>query len=281
MRTLAVLSRKGGTGKTTVALHLAMGAWLAGKKTLIADMDPQRSLVRWSDLRQEDKIPVQEISAAKLPKALDALSDNRVGLVIIDTPATESAAAEAAMKAADLCVIPSRPTVFDLWSSEVTRTRLKALGREFVFVLNQCPATPVALAVEDLQWAGPAPLALVDLVQALVSASETTKYAVTSMFSGNRHFLASDRDSPAPHRQQPVLPILAPQHQLHASRTRHRAQHLDHPRVQPLDAGLRAQRLRRRQDPKQIDRPARHRGSAGGSVGAPAGAFRRTGDGEP
>ena len=81
--------------------------------------------------------------------ALAALEQSKVGLVVIDTPATESAAAEAAIKAADLCIVPSRPTVFDLWSSELTRQRIKALGREFVFVLNQCPPVADSARMQD------------------------------------------------------------------------------------------------------------------------------------
>ncbi len=69
--------------------------------------------------------------------------------MIVDTPATDSTATEAAMKAADLCVIPARPTVFDIWSSEVTRKKLKALGKEYVFVLNQCPPQQDSQRVQD------------------------------------------------------------------------------------------------------------------------------------
>ena len=43
------------------------------------------------------------------------------------------------MLAADLIVIPVRPTVFDIWSSEATWRRIQTFGKECVFVLNQCP----------------------------------------------------------------------------------------------------------------------------------------------
>ena len=78
---------------------------------------------------------------------------------------------------------------------------------------------------------------------------------------------AADRDGAAAGcGQQPVVPVLAPQRQVHAGGAGHRAEHLHHPGVQTADAGLRAQRLRRRQDPEQVDGPGRDRGAAIGKI---------------
>jgi chromosome partitioning protein len=72
-----------------------------------------------------------------------------VTLCILDTAGAESPATHAAMKAADLNVIPSRPNAFDLWATEQTRKTLRELGREFVFLLNQCPPAQQNSRVED------------------------------------------------------------------------------------------------------------------------------------
>ena len=53
------------------------------------------------------------------------------------------------MKVADLCLIPARPTIFDIWSSEVTRGKLKTLAKEFAFILNQCPPMQESQRVMD------------------------------------------------------------------------------------------------------------------------------------
>ena len=53
------------------------------------------------------------------------------------------------MKAADFCVIPARPNVFDLWASETTRKTLKAMRKEFAFLLNQCPPAQQSARVEE------------------------------------------------------------------------------------------------------------------------------------
>jgi chromosome partitioning protein len=121
----------------------------AREKVFLIDMDPQQSLLKWGATRDDKDIPVETIAAAKLPRALAALEQSGIDLVILDTPATDSAGTEAAMKVADLCIIPVRPTAFDIWSSEVTRSKLKALEKDYVFVLNQCPALQDSARVQD------------------------------------------------------------------------------------------------------------------------------------
>ena len=149
MRTVAMVTQKGGSGKSTLAACLAVVAQEAGERVFLIDMDPQKSLTKWARRRDDKTMPVETVSAAKLPDALAALAKGSVTLVIIDTPATDTPAADAAMKAADLCLIPARPTIFDIWSSEVTRGKLKSYGKDFAFVLNQCPAMQESQRVTD------------------------------------------------------------------------------------------------------------------------------------
>ena len=149
MRTVAMITQKGGSGKSTLAACLAVVAQEAGERVFLIDMDPQKSLTKWARRRDDKAMPIETVSAAKLPDALAALAKGQVTLVLIDTPATDTPAAEAAMKAADLCLIPARPTIFDIWSSEVTRGKLKTLSKDFAFVLNQCPAMQESQRVLD------------------------------------------------------------------------------------------------------------------------------------
>lgn len=149
MRILTFVTQKGGSGKSTLAACVGVAAQEAGERVFLIDMDPQRSLTQWGRTRGDASLPVEFVTPAKLARALLELERANVGLAIIDTPATDSAASEAAMKAADLCVIPARPTVFDIWSSEGTRTKLKALKKEYAFLLNQCPANQESQRVVD------------------------------------------------------------------------------------------------------------------------------------
>jgi len=139
MRTIAFVTQKGGSGKSTLASSLAVAAHEAGEKVFVLDMDPQCALANWAKTRGQDDVPVAAVTPARLAATLAGLAKNGFTLAIIDTPGAEGAIAAAAMKAADLNIIPSRPNVFDLWASEQTRKILKELRSDFVFVLNQCP----------------------------------------------------------------------------------------------------------------------------------------------
>jgi len=149
MRTIAFVTQKGGSGKSTLASSLAVAALEAGERVFVIDMDPQQSLANWAKMRGLDDVPVSNATAGRLPATLAALEKNGFTLAIIDTAGAEGGASEAAMKAADLNIIPSRPNIFDLWASEQTRKTLKALRSEFVFVLNQCPPAQQTARVEE------------------------------------------------------------------------------------------------------------------------------------
>ncbi len=149
MRTIAFINQKGGTGKSTLAACLAVAAKEAGERVFLIDMDPQKSLIKWGHRREDKDLAVEAVSPAKLPTVLAALARGRVNLVLIDTPATDSPAAEAAMACADLAIIPARPTVFDIWSSEVTRGKLKTAGKDYAFLLTQCSPMPESARVRD------------------------------------------------------------------------------------------------------------------------------------
>jgi chromosome partitioning protein len=112
-------------------------------------MDPQKSLIKWGYRRNDKDLPVEAVSPAKLVNVLASLARNHIDLVIIDTPASDSPAADAAMACADLSIIPARPTIFDIWSSETTRGRLKTLGKDYAFVLTQCSPMPESARVRD------------------------------------------------------------------------------------------------------------------------------------
>ena len=149
MRTIAFVTQKGGAGKSTLASSISVAAGQAGERVFIIDLDPLQSLVKWSKMRGQSDIPVEHVPVAKLPKALDALEKKGVTLVVIDAPGQDSEFSEAAVRSADLCIIPARPNVFDLWASEVTRVKVKEAGKEYAFLLNQCPPAQQNARVEQ------------------------------------------------------------------------------------------------------------------------------------
>ena len=149
MHVLAIIGQKGGNGKTTVSLGIAVEAVSAGRSVAVIDLDPQSSLFSWAKTRELDDIAVVAATAGKLPALIGALEKKGITLAIIDTPGADGAASAAAMREADLNVIPSRPSIFDLWASAQTRAALKAAASDFVFMLNQCPPAQQTARVDN------------------------------------------------------------------------------------------------------------------------------------
>lgn len=120
MKILAILSRKGGTGKTTLTLNSAVAAEQAGHKVAIVDLDSQASASEWSDWREAETPAVISIHSARLPQALHKLQQDGITFAILDTPPRIEDIALDAAKAADLAIIPCRPSAFDLKAMEKT-----------------------------------------------------------------------------------------------------------------------------------------------------------------
>jgi chromosome partitioning protein len=112
MKVLAILSEKGGAGKTTITVHLAVAAKLAGLAVAIIDLDPQASAADWSDRRASEPEAVA-IPPSRLEKLLNDLRANDADLAIIDTGRDSNNAGYTAAQAADLILIPCRGGGFD------------------------------------------------------------------------------------------------------------------------------------------------------------------------
>lgn len=146
MKTLAVMSRKGGAGKTTVAVNLMLAARAMGVRAVLADADPMRSAHEVLKGRDEAPALLFETSASKLFALAEACRRGGAELLIIDTPAAPEADVAEAVKVADLCLAVSRPTYLDLAAAVLSVAVIQRLGREGVIVLNQCP--PARAGVE-------------------------------------------------------------------------------------------------------------------------------------
>ena len=141
MQTLSLIAQKGGTGKTTLALSLAVAAEQAGKTTLIIDLDPQASACKWGDRRACEAPAVIDAQPARIANALEKAAQAGVDFAIVDTPARiEQAAAEAA-KISDLVIIPCKPSIYDLETLYATIDLVQSRAkRPPIVVLNAVPA---------------------------------------------------------------------------------------------------------------------------------------------
>src|SRR5215207_4583918 len=144
MRTITLVTQKGGTGKTTLAASLAVAAAQAGETVIALDLDPQGSLATWGDSRSAETLAVDRLASdriGQLPAIMAALKSKGFTVAVLDTPGAASTGVNLAMQAADLCLIPARPSRLDLQATLPTIEALMRLGLKdrFAFVLNQTP----------------------------------------------------------------------------------------------------------------------------------------------
>lgn len=140
MQTISFVTQKGGTGKSTLALNLAVAAQADGHKVVVIDLDPQGTAAAWYETRSaETPALLDHNQAGKLAETLPKLAKAGFTLAVIDTPGVDSPATRGAMDAADLCLIPVRPSQADINATVLTIRALKDMGRPFAFVLNQAP----------------------------------------------------------------------------------------------------------------------------------------------
>lgn len=140
MKTVAILSQKGGTGKTTLAINLAVeSANRLGGPVGLLDLDPQASAANWGDSRNNENPQVISCQASRLGHHIDQFRKQGVALTFIDTaPHSESASLTAA-RAADLVLIPLRPAIFDLRAIAMTVDILGVAKVTAYAVLNAVP----------------------------------------------------------------------------------------------------------------------------------------------
>lgn len=125
MKIVAIISQKGGSGKTTVAVHLAVCAELAKQTAAIIDLDPQLSALEWFSRRKAETPEVITATLERLPALLKQAKANGADFAIIDTAPHSDRAAIIAASHADLVLIPCRPSAFDIAAIGTTIDILK------------------------------------------------------------------------------------------------------------------------------------------------------------
>ena len=157
MKIIAVLNQKGGSGKTTIATHLARGLQLQGHSVLLVDSDRQGSARDWRAVDEDNPVTVIGLDRPTLDKDLKGITDH--DYVVIDGSPQATSQALSAIKAADFVLIPVQPSPYDLWATsdlvdlvkqriEMTNDKLKAaflvsraiqntnIGKDVITVLN-------------------------------------------------------------------------------------------------------------------------------------------------
>ncbi|MEN9924278.1 MAG: hypothetical protein RL268_404 [Pseudomonadota bacterium] len=143
MRVLAFASQKGGSGKTTLAGHIAVQAQLTGAGPVaVVDIDPQGSLADWWNEREDDFPLYAQTTVGRLAHDLQELRNQGVKLVVIDTPPAITMAINSVISVAELIVIPTRPSPHDLRAVGATVELCARSNKPLIFAVNA--ATPGA-----------------------------------------------------------------------------------------------------------------------------------------
>jgi len=137
MKVLALASRKGGSGKTTLAGHLAVQAERQGSGPVaLIDVDPQGSLTEWWNARAAEAPQYVQTNLRRLSEDVAALRRHGVKLLVIDTPPALGNAIQTVVGLADLVLIPARPSPHDLRSVGATVEIVERMEKPLVFVIN-------------------------------------------------------------------------------------------------------------------------------------------------
>lgn len=140
MQIISLIAQKGGTGKTTLSLSLAVAAHQAGRTVVIIDLDPQASATNWADRREVGAPVAISAQASRLQSVIDTARENGVDMLIIDTPPKSESASLAAARAADLILVPCRPQIYDLETIPATKEIVNLAGdAPALVVLNAVP----------------------------------------------------------------------------------------------------------------------------------------------
>jgi chromosome partitioning protein len=158
MKVIAVLNQKGGSGKTTIATHLARGLQLQGHSVLLVDSDQQGSARDWRAVDEDNPVPVIGLDRPTLDKDLKNVSNKE--FIVIDGSPQATNLALSAIKAADFVLIPVQPSPYDVWATndlvdlvqqriEMTDGKLKAAFVVSRAIQNTNIGKEVAAVLQD------------------------------------------------------------------------------------------------------------------------------------
>lgn len=148
MPTIAIVSQKGGSGKTTLAVHIATRAAQAKYESCVIDTDPQATAAAWGDWRGDFLPVVVTAPPARLGRTIESAKKNKVDFIVIDTPPHADSAAREAIKAADIVLVPTKPRAFDLHALEPIAELVSFAKKPAYVVLNAVPSGATVLTAD-------------------------------------------------------------------------------------------------------------------------------------
>lgn len=145
MRVLAVVSRKGGGGKSSLSRAIAVEALLHGKTSAIIDTDEQETCALWAKRRPHPSPPVLSIAGSSIERHLETLRKANADLAVIDTPPNVAPVINIALRGADAALIVSGVYGEDLEQVSALTAIIKRLNKPAAILLNRVPQGASAL----------------------------------------------------------------------------------------------------------------------------------------
>jgi chromosome partitioning protein len=194
MKTIAVLNRKGGVGKTTIATNLARSFQLRGFETIVVDTDPQGSARDWAATQDDVQVPMtvgvdRPVLDSEIPRL-----EGRFDVAVIDGAAKVERISASAVKASDLVLIPVQPSAMDIWTAgelvDLVKTRQEVAGSpEAAFVISR--------AITGTNLAGSADVALEKLELPILEARTHQRVAYAEAIGQGVSVIDLDENSKA------------------------------------------------------------------------------------
>lgn len=187
MKTLALISQKGGSGKTTLTINLAIALAKEGQQVVVLDLDPQFSTAAWSKIRKDDNPVFVPTSSPEFSQMAARAERAGADYLLVDTAPKDEKASLQAAKLADVVLIPCQPSTLDLHAVSETVNTANLANRPALFILNNCKtsSTLSALALDALSaYSTPvAPVHIgnrVDFVKSLLAGQGVVEFASKS-----------------------------------------------------------------------------------------------------
>lgn len=151
---LAIMSQKGGTGKTNAAVNLAVAAQRAGHTVALIDLDPQASAAKWGVRRKDKAMLVYSAHASMLQETLYKAEQDSASFIVIDTQGSTDTSLVKIAKASDIILIPCSPGIFDVEAIESTIAATAMANKPARIFFNEVDHTSsiideVKIAVEE------------------------------------------------------------------------------------------------------------------------------------
>jgi chromosome partitioning protein len=138
---ITIAQQKGGAGKSTIATHLAVAFAKLKKKVVLIDTDPQHTVTNWHDIRSQENskynIACTTSTGWKVANEIAKFKD--YDIILIDSPPHMETETKAAIRSADLVLVPCQPSPNDFWSTSDTLQIVEKEEKPMALILNRCP----------------------------------------------------------------------------------------------------------------------------------------------